>query len=363
MVEVIDYEDLIQGPNEANSISEKVEKAFGVGSVGVIAISNVPGFVDRKAAFLPLAYQLARLPPAYLEEELTDEESRYNTGWSHGKEKLGDKPDFAKGSFFFNPVADVAGSDEDRAKYPLSYPRNVWPDRIPGFETAAKEMGCLMKDVAVLLSKHIDAVAAKSVPNYSPSTLHDTLKDTEKVKGRLLYYFPLDSAENEPPKEDSWIGWHNDSGFLTALAGDMYVNHETGEILSESPDPDAGLYVVNRDNEVVQIKIPRDCMAIQMGECVQILTGGAVYATPHCVRGASVPGISRISFPCFIDTPPGFPLRMPPGCTREQVLQETNRVPPLGMRWTEDGMTMGDFLNKSIAVYYDWKEDDDDTAS
>ena len=29
---------------------------------------------------------------------------RYNVGWSYGKEKLGDKPDFGKGSYYGNPL-------------------------------------------------------------------------------------------------------------------------------------------------------------------------------------------------------------------------------------------------------------------
>jgi hypothetical protein len=39
------------------------------------------------------------------------------------------------------------------------------------------------------------------------------------------------------PVTDSWIGWHNDSGFLTALTSAMYFDDETGQII-ENPDPD-----------------------------------------------------------------------------------------------------------------------------
>ena len=156
-------------------------------------------------------------------------------------------------------------------------------------------------------------------------------------------------------KEDSWIGWHNDSGFLTALAGDMYFHNETGKQWEECPDPQAGLYVVNRNNHVQHVHIPEDCMAVQLGECVQILTGGAVVATPHCVRGSSVPHAARVSFPCFIDTPPGFPLYVPKGCHREDALVvDCPKVPPLSMRWIEDGMLFGDFLTKTFSEYYKW---------
>jgi isopenicillin N synthase-like dioxygenase len=103
-----------------------------------------------------------------------------------------------------------------------------------------------------------------------------------------------------------------------------------------------------------------------MGECVQILTGGTVVATPHCVRGAKSDGnlaVARISLPCFIDTPPNVPLCMPPrGCTRDQVLSAgvgTTRVPPLSARWTEDGMAFGDFLQKTFSLYYNWSSSGD----
>lgn len=365
-VVIVDYEDVRKDPSPGHSLASLLEKAYGSsGSLGVLAIRYVPGFVSAKKAFLPMAHTLAHLPNDYLQENLTDVDSMYNAGWSHGKEKLGDEPDWAKGSFYFNPLTDQPGTQEDRAKFPASYPCNIWPDHIPDFEVNAKHIGTLMKDVVVHLSKHIDAFAHEKNPEYAPDTLYQAMKTTEKVKGRLLYYFPLSCQD--AASEDSWIGWHNDSGFLTALAGDLYVNDDTGEVLSESPDPNAGLYVVDRQDRVVHVSIPHDCMAVQMGECVQILTGGSVVATPHCVRGVVVAQsssgsgnshlpVARISLPCFIDLPPNVPLCMP-GCTKEQVLTAgvgSARVPPLSARWTHNGMLFGDFLQKTFSLYYDW---------
>jgi isopenicillin N synthase-like dioxygenase len=222
-------------------------------------------------------------------------------------------------------------------------------------------------------------LAKSKVPNYENELLYKAMKDTDKVKCRLLYYFPLqeqpatqtaesatDTSTNtnndNSPRQDSWIGWHNDSGFLTALAGDFYLDDSTGTLLDESPDSAAGLYIMNRMNQVQLVKIPPDCMAVQMGECTQIVTGGAVAATPHCVRGVSTAsGVGRISLPCFIDTPPAFPLCMPTGCTRAQVLGEAvsaanEKIPPLGKRWISDGMPFGTFLQQTFSMYYDWNK-------
>lgn len=239
------------------------------------------------------------------------------------------------------------------------------------FKDAAKHLGTIMHEVVVLLAKRIDAMTTNRVKGYNSNLLFDAMKTTEKVKGRLLYYYPLEenghTTNNDiTAKEDTWIGWHNDSGFLTSLAGDLYVNDSTGELLDEQDvDPEAGLYVIDRSGKSIHVTIPPDCMAVQIGECLQILTGGVVVATPHCVRGPragwnpqSTIKVARISHPCFIDSKPTFPLCMPEGCSREDVSiagSGMGKVPPLEDRWIEDGMTFGDFLQKSFDKYYDWK--------
>ena len=200
---VVDYQDLLKDPSPENSssLSAQLEQAYGSsGSLGVLAIRNVPGFVSAKKKFLPMAHTLAHLPKDYLEQHLTDSASLYNVGWSHGKEKLGDKPDWAKGSFYFNPLTDTPGSDEDRAQYPASYPCNLWPRTcIPDFEANAKRLGTLMKNVVVHLAKHLDAFALQRNPDYPTNTLYNAMKTTEKAKGRLLYYFPLPPSSDEMP--------------------------------------------------------------------------------------------------------------------------------------------------------------------
>ena len=114
-----------------------------------------------------------------------------------------------------------------------------------------------------------------------------------------------------------------------------------------SPDPSAGLYVVNRENQVRKVHIPPDCLAIQVGECTQIVSRDVLRATPHCVRGS--PGLARTSLACFVDVPPDFPLHGFIGST-------CDRVPPLRERWTQ-GMMFGDFLETTFRKYYDWTSD------
>jgi len=354
---ILDYEE-VTGPSssnnnqEATSLLARLDKAFGSQGFGIIGIRNVPGFVQAKQDVLSLAHPLAHLGESQL-KELEDPASLYNAGWSHGREKLRkDVPDTAKASFYFNPITDTPGTADDRAQYPVSYPPNKWPSAgLPALEPAAKHLGCLMKEVAVHLAKHIDAYASQQNKEYPPDTLYKTMKDTEKVKGRLLYYYPLEEQQHQG-EADSWNSWHNDSGFLTALAGDLYLT-PSGTMLEASPCPNAGLYITDRKDVVRKITIPKDCMAIQIGECTQIITGGAVVATPHCVQGA--PNLARASLACFIDTPPTFPLNIPNPDQMSQLsaTSTSSRVPPLLERW-KDGMTFGDFLGATFQMYYDY---------
>lgn len=149
----------------------------------------------------------------------------YNVGWSHGKEKMGDKPDLAKGSYYANPLYDQAGTPENIAKYPFFYPDNIWPtESLPEFEPAFKTLGSIMFETVCHLAKQVDHLTAQSVPEYQQNLLAEQIGTTKKIKGRILYYFPGEEKEvskqaGGTPKEpeDNWIAWHNDSGFFTAV--------------------------------------------------------------------------------------------------------------------------------------------------
>ena len=83
-LQIVDYADVCSPTSE---LSSPIEKSFGPGGLGVIAIRNIPNFVTSKQALLPQAHTLAHLPKEEL-EKLEDGKSLYNAGWSHGKEKV-----------------------------------------------------------------------------------------------------------------------------------------------------------------------------------------------------------------------------------------------------------------------------------
>ena len=82
---VVDYQDVASSKVD---LSIQLECAFGglqpstsSSPLGIIAIRNVPNFIDAKEKFLSLAHALAHLDPGYLETRLSDPTSLYNSGW------------------------------------------------------------------------------------------------------------------------------------------------------------------------------------------------------------------------------------------------------------------------------------------
>jgi len=67
------------------------------------------------------------------------------------------------------------------------------------------------------------------------------------------------------------------------------------------------VYAKNRFAEIARISIPKDMLAFQLGESTQILTGGTLEATPHCVvRSDELAGkkVGRNTFALFMQPNP-----------------------------------------------------------
>uniref|UniRef100_A0A6U3SML8 Non-haem dioxygenase N-terminal domain-containing protein n=3 Tax=Ditylum brightwellii TaxID=49249 RepID=A0A6U3SML8_9STRA len=364
---------------------EKIGKAFGEdSSLGILCVSDVPNFVSLRQRLLPLSRQLASLPPEEL-ESVTDEESGYQVGWSHGREKVeGGKFDVGKGSFYANPLTDdllsaiqqrraLHGTEEDvcteelervAKENPAFFAPNVWPTQsIPQLESAVKDMGMLVHTVGCSLAKLCDEYVFSQCPTYNPTQIHTVLQHSLCCKARLLHYFP---TTQQPPSKggdddfSDWCGWHNDHGSLTGLIPAMYLNAQNQEI--PSPDPKAGLYIKSRNGKLTHVSIPSNCLAFQIGETSQVHSGGILQATPHAVRGCRSHGgvegdVTRESFAVFMEPEYHGDMNIPEGKT----VQDTQRkdaeqfLPPsvrtLRSRW-KYGMNFGEFSDATFAAFY-----------
>ncbi|KAL7470596.1 hypothetical protein ACHAXS_011063 [Conticribra weissflogii] len=329
----ISYTDLRSACKDENSdasykLDSLIEASFGSlpTSLGIIAVTDVPALTELRLKLLPLAPKLANLPQDEL-DEITDANAQYQVGWSHGREKLeGNKLDLGKGSFYFNPLTDnlvesmlerwqkkneneidddtisvlkwdeslnSIKNEEELKKLAQSQPGffapNVWPTKtIPELEVVAKEVGDMIHQVGIMIAKCCDSYVSARCPGYDNNKLEKILRHSKCCKARLLHYFATEtSKKNKDICSDTendtdfsnWCGWHNDHGSLTGLLPALYMN-ERGDII-DSPDPKAGLYIKSRTGMLVHAKLPENSLAFQVGETMQIHTGGWLQATPH----------------------------------------------------------------------------------
>ncbi|EGR33191.1 hypothetical protein IMG5_206851, partial [Ichthyophthirius multifiliis] len=345
---VFDFSEI---SDQSLNLNSKIIEAFGPEGVGLCLIKNVPGYPQARLKLLPLAHKLAHLPQEKL-KELTKPEYMHAIGWSHGVEQFKGQYDFQKGSFYANPLRDIPIElTEQQKKNGAFYGPNVWPkDTIPELETVFKNMGKIIVETGSLLSHHIDKYVNSVQANYKIGTLEDIVKNGQQPLARLLHYFASNKQKNI---DDDWCGWHNDHAALTGLCGAIYTDSQ-GNIVEDFSDPEGGLYAKNRFTEIQRIQIPADCLAFQIGETAQIITGGFLEATPHCVvRGSKSinSGVSRNSFAMFMQPGPDYVLNVPDGVSIDQAVgREAYNVPKLKNRW-EQGISYLNYSFNSFKSY------------
>lgn len=294
--------------------------AFGPSSLGILVVTDLPSsFPALRSRVLASSSRLATLPAPTL-QSLINPVAKYLVGWSHGVETL--RPgvvDTQKGSYYINCAfyqhPSLQGADgANHPGFEEYTAPNVWPpaEAIPGFKSAAEELITLIIDVAVLVARACDRYAVEQVADYQPGYLEHIVKTSTTTKARLLHYFPaepkadgettnghLKSLKPENDEEsgdgDDWCATHLDHGCLTGLTSAMFVDESStpptdlSTPISEipPPSPQAGLYIRSRQNETVKVNIPRNALAFQTGEALELITRGKFRAVPHFVRGAA----------------------------------------------------------------------------
>jgi isopenicillin N synthase-like dioxygenase len=164
----------------------------------------------------------------------------------------------------------------------------------------------LMIDTAELVARACDRFGVEHVEGYQEGLVERIVKTSTTTKARLLHYFPQWSTQ----EVDDWCALHVDTSALTGLTSAMFVdendkNSDKGSDIKEleaCPDETAGLYICDRRGALIQVNIPRDSIAFQTGQALQILTKGNFKAVPHMVQGCRpnvAPGITRNTLAVF----------------------------------------------------------------
>jgi isopenicillin N synthase-like dioxygenase len=335
--------------NRDQNLLEEIKKSCGEGSLGLIAVSDVPGYLDLRNKLLELGYEFSKLPEE-TKSIYEHSQSHYSFGYSMGKEFLKKGvPDTFKSSFYANPEYDEPTTDPEQiALYPEVCCPNIWPrEHLPALEFAFKELGQLITSVGALLAYHLDQyVLSVHGDKYRPENWMSTIiKNSRACKARLLHYFEVpENTSIDTGDFGNWCGTHTDHSSLTGLTSAIFRDTRTNQIVS-CPDPAAGLYVQLRSGRVVKIKIPPECIAFQIGEVSQIQSGGVLRATMHAVRGLNPPHSSHIcrdTFAVFMQPDSRHILAIPEGISLEKV----------AVGQYKEGQNFGEFGKATIDHYY-----------
>lgn len=198
----------------------------------------------------------------------------------------GGQPDF-KECYFAAPVATDPGC---RIEYPEIYAENVWPEGLEGFEQDYVLLGQQLHEAGLsLLAGVAHALDLRS------RIFEEKLKGGAHVF-RLLRYLPV----NEQQLADGvvWGEEHTDFNLLTLLPGGRFLDPDGQPC--ERPDGGSGLYLRTRNGEKVRGVAPEGCIVAQVGQQLEILTGGELLATPHVITAPTTPGYTRVSGAHFL---------------------------------------------------------------
>ncbi|KAJ3105584.1 hypothetical protein HDU97_007926 [Phlyctochytrium planicorne] len=330
MVVVISYKDLASPDAD---LFKQVAEGFGndPDCLGIIVVKDLPGFVEKREKLLRMASVFAALPDT-VKESCVHNDSTFLFGWSHGKEKIEGSLDFAKGSYYNNPVHDKSASKdpEYHNKFPAYGYDNVWPKELPDLKDAYMDLGSYIVNVGTKLAHHCDKYIVSKDPSISPHFIESAIESSITHKARLLHYFPIAEKHTDASKIGGWCGLHIDHSMITGLTSAMYVKDDDPEykeiVISSLPENErgdlegSGLYIKSRGGEYIKVNIPRDCLAFQIGEASQVASNGLLVATPHLVKSGGAANVSRNTFAVFMQ--PNVDHQLTSAMTFDQLTQE-----------------------------------------
>jgi len=313
----------------SSSLDELLDRAFDVNGLGIICITGNGDFQAKvrqiRDELLPLALALERLPET-AKDAITERGTRNVNNYSKGI-------DGNRSGLYFHPATDTPGEllPEGIDPDPTFYTRNLWPDEdLPQLKTQARGAAPFLVEIGRQLASAIDRRCKASFDGYEPGTLAGLVGPPEDCnhKCRLICYHEYADDAQRAKGKGMWAPPHKDTCLLTALVPGIFLDAE-GERLAGCPDPEVGLYVRDRRGAIAQISAPADageCLFFQVGEALQIVSGGLYHATEHCVRGPprAAAGYSRASLAVFFQPHAHEELPLPKGISLRDIANRTS---------------------------------------
>jgi isopenicillin N synthase-like dioxygenase len=292
---ILDLNDLRSEEPGARARAEEALRR-GLGHYGLIYIREHGLDTDALTAFYNDFLEVCARPQAE-KESWASGDVWYQRGWTPpNTEKAviaGGQPDF-KECFF---VAPEPLDDDLRDVYPEIYADNRWPEGAAEFQRRYMELG-----------RAIHAIGMQVLEVCATSLELPTETFSQRTGGgphvtRALRYLPL-TPEQAQDKSIVWGEEHTDFNLLTLLPGGRFFDPSGAPCAR--PDATSGLYLRTRPTDehpkgqLVHGVPPAGCIVAQVGQQLEILTGGAFLATPHVITAPEAAGYSRTSMAHFI---------------------------------------------------------------
>ena len=294
-IPTVDLDDLrSQNPLERALAAEAVKLGFA--HFGLVYVANHrlnPALLDRFYA----SYQSFSQRPEAHKKSLSRAEQWFQRGWTPPNTEqavTGGQPDF-KECYFMSPTEALP---QDKRRYPQIYADNVWPEDALDFRGSFTALSRALQEAGELLLE-----GAALALGLDDQALRSRVMNGPHVT-RALRYLPL--AKSQVGTGIVWGEEHTDFNMLTLLPGGRFINPQGDPC--PKPDNGSGLYLRTRATEetpggerVAGVAKP-GCIIAQVGQQLEIFSGGCFLATPHEITAPMTPGYSRLSLAHFLHT-------------------------------------------------------------
>jgi len=193
-----------------------------------------------------------------------------------GNELTGGKQDWRDQMDFCDEKPAPSISKDDPTWLNLRGP-NQWPETLPALRPAVEAWMNGMYDIGNGLTRALAGSLGLDSDYFSP---YFEPKGDARFK-LIRYRVPETGGSSQ--KHNQGVGWHHDTGFLTFIMQD-----------------DIGGLQVNIDGKIIDATPIKNALVMNMGEMLQVATGGYLRATPHRVISPP-PGKQRYSIAYFFN--------------------------------------------------------------
>jgi isopenicillin N synthase-like dioxygenase len=288
MIVTLDLKDFTEGSVEAqkkfvSDLGEAYEK------IGFVAIKNHGLSEEFIAELYGAVKSFFDLPDAvkkkYEREDLAGQRGYTGKLKEHAKDQtVADLKEFYQ----------IGQELENLEEY--GYPANIWPEEVPAFKPLAIE--CYRK--LETAGRHI----LKAIALYlglEKDYFEDKVHHGNSIL-RAIHYFPLKDWEVEPGAVRSAA--HEDINLITLLIGASA----------------AGLQVLTRDGQWVDITAIPGSVVVNVGDMLQRLTNNKLRSTTHRVVNppSELAHTARFSIPFFLHPQSSMNLSCLPSCITEE---------------------------------------------